>query len=60
MLGLAPTIEQIPPHMHDNITDEKRQLKLSDIAGLPIGHVPRCVSSHFRDILDNGGKYMLK
>lgn len=48
--------------MHDNITDEKRQLILSDIAGLPIGHVPMCLSSHFRDIFDNGGGggYMLK
>lgn len=50
-----PPLNKFPPHMHDNITDAKRQLKLSDIAGLPIGHVPRCLSSHFRDIFDNGG-----
>lgn len=52
-----PPLNKFPPHMHDNITDAKRQLKLSDIAGLPIG----CLSSHFRDVLDNGGgEYMLK
>lgn len=51
-----PPLNKFPPHMHDNITDAKRQLKLSDIAGLPIGHVPRCLSSHCRDVLDNGGE----
>ena len=36
-------------------TDEKRQLKLSDIAGLPVGHVPGTLSGCFRRILDSGG-----
>ena len=42
--------------MHNMFTDEKRQLKLSDIAGLPIGHVPKCLSSVFRHDLDEGGE----
>lgn len=37
------------------VTDEKRQLKLSDDAGLPIGHVPRCLSDFFCTIIDQGG-----
>lgn len=38
------------------VTDEKRQLKLSDDAGLPIGHVPRCLSDFFCTIIDQGGE----
>ena len=30
-------------------------LKLSDVAGLPIGHVPRCLAGLFRTVLDEGG-----
>ena len=37
-------------------TDEKRYLKLDDITGLPIGHVPRGLATAFRDILDIDGK----
>lgn len=37
------------------ITDEKRQLKLEDTAGLPAGHVPRGLSHCFRTIMDQGG-----
>lgn len=51
-----PPLNKFTPDVHNNIKDEKRQLKLSDIAGLPIGHVPKCLSLHFRDILDNGGE----
>ncbi|XP_062618275.1 uncharacterized protein LOC134279876 [Saccostrea cucullata] len=51
-----PPLNKFPQHIHNDITDEKRQLKVSDIAGLPIGHVPRCLSAHFRNILDNGGE----
>lgn len=42
-----PQLESFPPDIHDMVTDEKRQLKLSDVAGLPIGHVPRCLSQFF-------------
>ncbi|KAH3832829.1 hypothetical protein DPMN_106125 [Dreissena polymorpha] len=41
--------------LHDMYTDDKRQLKLSDIASLPVGHVPGILSSCFRRILDSGG-----
>ncbi|XP_048757423.2 uncharacterized protein LOC125667806 [Ostrea edulis] len=51
-----PPLNNFPPNIHNDITDEKRQLKVSDIAGLPIGHVPKCLSAHFRNILDNGGE----
>lgn len=37
------------------VTDQQRQLKLSDVAGLPIGHAPRILASFFRSILDNEG-----
>ena len=42
--------------VQEMVTDEKRKLKLSDIAGLPIGHVPKCLSKLFRDVLDEGGE----
>ena len=35
-----PPLETFPESVHDTVTDEKRQLKLSDVAGLSIGHVP--------------------
>ena len=38
------------------VTDAKRHLKLGDIAGLPIGHVPRGHASAFHDILDVDGR----
>ncbi|KAH3805543.1 hypothetical protein DPMN_133847 [Dreissena polymorpha] len=41
--------------LHDMYTYAKRHLKLSDIAGLPVGHVPGILSSCFRSILDSGG-----
>jgi len=36
------------------ITDEKHHLTLRDIAGLPVGHVPRGLASSFRTLLDWG------
>lgn len=50
-LGKDYPLKKFPLHVHNNITDEKRQLKVIDIAGLPIGYVPQV----FRHILDNGG-----
>ena len=38
--------------MHELITDEKRQLKLCDVAGLPIGHAPRRLSTVFRTLIE--------
>jgi hypothetical protein len=32
------------------VTDEKRHLKLEDVAGLHIGHVSRSLAPYFRDI----------
>ena len=34
-------------------TDDKRCLTVSDIAGLPVGHVPRGLAGVFRDLLDS-------
>jgi hypothetical protein len=50
-----PDISKFTLSLHDMYTDEKRQLKLSDIAGLPVGHVPGTLSGCFRRILDSGG-----
>lgn len=38
------------------ITDEKRHLKLEDVAGLPVGRAPRSLAPYFRDVIDKGGK----
>lgn len=38
------------------VTDAKRFLKLSDVADLPIGHVPRSLAGLFRSVLDEGGE----
>ncbi|XP_052224692.1 uncharacterized protein LOC127840327 isoform X2 [Dreissena polymorpha] len=38
------------------LTDHGRQLMLSDVAGLPIGRVPRVLASCFYSILDTGGE----
>lgn len=38
------------------VTDESRSLTLQDIAGLPIGHVPRGLALAFRDIIDTDGE----
>jgi len=37
------------------ITDHQRHLKLSDIAGLPIGHAPRVLVGFFWTVLDEDG-----
>ena len=51
-----PPLDNFPEHMHSEYTDTKRQLKLEDIAWLPVGHVPRPLAGHFRTILDEGGQ----
>ena len=50
-----PELETFPRSLHDMVTDQQRQLKLSDVAGLPIGHAPRILASFFRTVLDNEG-----
>lgn len=51
----VPPLESFPEDMHSMVTDKKRMLMLSDIAGLPVGHVPRGLAGVFRSILDGGG-----
>ena len=48
-------LETFPEVMHSVVTDEKRMLMLADIAGLPVGHVPRALAGVFRAVLDAGG-----
>lgn len=50
-----PQIDDFPSSMHGQVTDPQRFLKLSDIAGLPIGHVPRGLAGTFRAIIESGG-----
>lgn len=40
MFGIDYPLKKFPLHVHNNITDEQRQLKVIDIAGLPIRYVP--------------------
>ncbi|KAH3728678.1 uncharacterized protein LOC127853153 [Dreissena polymorpha] len=49
-----PELDFIPNHMHSLLPDEKRQLKLQDVAGLPIGHVPRNLAGFFRPLMESG------
>ncbi|KAH3748305.1 hypothetical protein DPMN_182743 [Dreissena polymorpha] len=49
-----PELDTFPDHMHSLITDEKRQLKLKNVAGLPIGHVPRNLAGFFRPLMESG------
>lgn len=51
----VPPLESFPKDMQSMVTDNKRMLMLSDIAGLPVGHVPRGLAGVFRSILDGGG-----
>ena len=50
-----PPLDTFPSEMHSLSTDEKRQLFLSDVAGLLVGHVPKCLSPYFVEVMDNGG-----
>ncbi|XP_052759924.1 uncharacterized protein LOC128202810 [Mya arenaria] len=51
-----PSLDQFPQNVHEMVTDTKRFIKLSDIADLPIGHVPRSLAGLFRSVLDEGGE----
>lgn len=51
-----PELTSFDKHLYNLVTDKQRNLMLSDIAGLPIGHVPKILASCFRNVLDSGGK----
>jgi len=51
-----PPLDQFKENMHSMVTDAKRVLKLSDVADLPVGHVPRSLAGLFRSVLDEGGE----
>jgi len=40
---------------HGMSKDNKRQLALFDVTGLPTENVPRELATCFREVLDNGG-----
>ena len=50
-----PPLETFPKTVYNTFTDETRQLKLQDVAGLPLGHVPWILSSFFCAIMEEGG-----
>lgn len=45
--------QSFPTDLHNVITDVERNLKLSDISGLPVGHVPRGLSLAFLQLIEN-------
>lgn len=49
-----PGLETFPVPQRSKVTDEKRMLKIEDIAGLPVGHVPIGLSGCFRQLLNDG------
>jgi len=50
-----PNLETFDESAHGMSTDNKRQLILFDVTGLPIDNVPRELDTCFREVLDNGG-----
>jgi len=50
-----PKLETFDENMHGMSTDNKRQLVLFDVTGLPIENVPIELATCFREVLDNGG-----
>jgi len=48
-----PPLDSFPKEMHNFTTDEKRQLKLEDVAGLPIGHTPKSLSGYFQSVMQD-------
>lgn len=49
-----PPLSDMSTDLHDMYTDPKRYLKVSDAAGLPIGHVPQGFSGTFRLFMEKG------
>jgi len=54
LLVWVPDIERFSSELVSLITDKKRYLKLSDIAGLPVGHVPWGHSSVVKQLIEKG------
>ena len=50
-----PKLETFDESAHGMSTDNKRQLILFDVTGLPIENVPSELANCFREVLDNGG-----
>ena len=50
-----PPLSAFDTSKHSMLTDNKRQLYLSDIADLPVGHVPKELAPVFWMVLDTGG-----
>jgi hypothetical protein len=50
----VPDLNQFESDLHNTITDEDRYFTLKDIAGLPVGHVPRTLASSFRKLIEMG------
>ena len=50
----VPPLSDMPKEVHNIYTDMKTYLKVSDIAGLPVGHVPLGFSGTFRLFLEQG------
>lgn len=51
-----PDLSSFDKSLHDMWTDEEALTKLSDIAGKPVGHVPRILASCFALELYSGGQ----
>jgi hypothetical protein len=51
----VPPITDFAEHRQFEVTDNKRELTISDMAGLPMGHVPKGIAGAFRTIMDTGG-----
>ena len=52
----VPPLNQFSEDFHSMVTDSKCALRLSDIAYLPIGHVPRSLAGIFHLLLDGDRK----
>jgi len=50
----VPKLNNFKFYMYDVVTNKDRYLILKDIAGLPVGHVPRTLSMAFRMLIDMG------
>lgn len=48
-----PEFTYFPTYLHNVTTDVERNLKLRDISGLPVGHVPRGLSLAFLQLIEN-------
>jgi len=51
----VPSLNELPTELHNATSDPARHLKVSDIGGLPVGHVPRGLAGTFRTIIESGG-----